>query len=154
LTFKSIDTREITKLSITRNPVEVLHVVLSDPKACQILERKYIANNDGVEGHVIANHANLSPFGFYRLTLFLREHNMIEKKNQKYFITLFGRAVYNAKRLLQKAIDNYHKLKVIDFLEEQQIPEPELNKIIDICIDDHQLKDILTARKNSGSCNG
>ena len=60
---------------------------------------------------------------------------------------------YNAKRLLQKAVD--HKLKVIDFLEEQQqIPGPELNKIIDICIDDYQLNDILTARKNSGSCNG
>jgi hypothetical protein len=80
---------------------------------------------------------------------------MIEKKNQKYFITFFGRAVYNAEKLLQKAIDNYHKLKVIDFLEEQgQIPESELNKIIEICIDDHQLKDILNARKNSGSCNG
>jgi hypothetical protein len=147
LTFKSV-------YEDTRNPVEVLDV-LSDPKACQILERTYVANNDGVEGHVIANHANLSPSGFYRLTLFLREQNMIEKKNQKYFITVFGRAVYNAKRLLQKAIDNYHKLKVIDFLEEQdQIPESELNKIIDICIDDHQLKDILNARKNSGSCNG
>jgi hypothetical protein len=141
-------------LAITRNPVEVLDV-LSDPKACRILERTYIANNDGVEGHVIANHTNLSPSGFYRRTLFLREQNMIEKKNQKYFITVFGRAVYNAKKLLQKAIDNYHKLRVIDSLEEQeQIPESELNKIIDICIDDHQLKDILNARKNSRSCNG
>jgi hypothetical protein len=139
-------------LAIIRNPVVD---VLSDPKACQILERTYVANNDGVEGHVIANHANLSPSGFYRLTLFLGEQKMIEKKNQKYFITVFGRAVYNAKRLLQKAIDNYYKLKVIDFLEEQdQIPESELNKIIDICIDDHQLKDILNARKNSGSRNG
>lgn len=139
---------------MTNNTVQVLDV-LSDPKACKILESTYAANNDGVEGQVIANHANLSPSGFYRLTLSLREHNMIEKKNQKYFITFFGRAVYNAKKLLQKAIDNYYKLKVIDFLEEQdQILESELNKIIDICIDDHQLKDILNARKNSGSCNG
>lgn len=108
-----------------------------------------------MEGHVIANHVNLSPSEFYRLALSLREQNMIEKKNQKYYITFFGRAVYNARKLLQKAIDNYHKLKVIDFLEEQgQIPESELNKIIEICIDDHQLKDILNARKNSGSCNG
>jgi hypothetical protein len=140
-------------LAITRNPIQVLDI-LSDPKACQILERTYAANNDGVEGHVIANHARLSPSGFYKLTLSLQEQNMIEKKNQKYFITFFGRAVYNAKRLLQKAVDNYHKLKVIDFLEEQQqIPGPELNKIIDICIDDYQLKDILTARNNLGSPN-
>ena len=136
-------------MAITRNPIEVLEV-LSDPKACQILERTYVANNDGVEGHVIANHANLSPSGFYRLTLSLREHNMIERKNQKYFITFFGRAVFNAKRLVQKAIDNYHKLHVIDTLEEQeQIPQTELNKLIEIFIDDHQLKDILINRKQS-----
>ncbi len=142
-------------MAVTRNPVEVLDV-LSDPKACQILERTYVANNDGVEGHVIANHANLSPSGFYRLTLSLREQNMIEKKNQRYFITFLGKTVYNARRILQKAIDNYHKLKIIDLLEEQhQIPEPELKRIIEICIDDHQLKDILTTRrKDSSSCNG
>jgi hypothetical protein len=139
----------LASLAITSNTVQVLDV-LSDPKACQILERTYVANNDGVEGHVIANHANLSPSGFYRLTLSLREHNMIERKNQKYFITFFGRAVFNAKRLVQKAIDNYHKLHVIDTLEEQeQIPKTELNKLIEIFIDDHQLKDILINRKQS-----
>ena len=136
-------------MAITSDTVQVL-VILSDPKACQILERTYVANNDGVEGHVIANHANLSPSGFYRLTLSLREYNMIERKNQRYFITFFGRAVFNAKRLVQKAIDNYHKLHVIDTLEEQeQIPQTELNKLIEIFIDDHQLKDILINRMQS-----
>jgi hypothetical protein len=136
-------------LTVSGNPIQVLDV-LSDPRAYQVLERTYVSNAKGVEGHVIANHANLSPTGFYRLMLSLREHNMIEKKNQRYFITIFGTAVYNAKRLVEKAIDNYHKLKVIDLLEEQhQIPEPELNKIINICIDDHQLKDILINRKQS-----
>ena len=123
-------------------------IVLSDPKACQILETTFVANEDGVEGHIIATLANLSPSGFYRLMLSLREKNMIEKKNQRYFITFLGKTVYNARRILQKAIDNYQKLNVIDSLEEQhQIPEPELKRIIEICIDDHQLKDILTTRR-------
>jgi hypothetical protein len=135
-------------LATISDTVQVL-VILSDPKACQILETTYVANEDGVEGHIIANHANLSPSGFYRLTLLLREKNMIEKKNQRYFITFLGKTVYNARRILQKAIDNYHKLNAIDLIEEQhQIPEPELKKIIEICIDDHQLKDILTTRRN------
>jgi hypothetical protein len=134
-------------LAITSDTVQVL-VILSDPKACQILETTYVANEDGVEGHIIANHAKLSPSGLCRLTLSLRENNMIEKKNERYFITFLGKAVYNARRMLQKAIDNYHKLYVIDLLEEQhQIPEPELKRIIEICIDDHQLKDILTTRR-------
>jgi hypothetical protein len=137
-------------LAIISDTVQVLFI-LSDPKACQILETTYVANEDGVEGHIIANHANLSPSGFYRLTLLLREKNMIEKKNQRYFITFLGKTVYNARRILQKAIDNYHKLNAIDLIEEQhQIPEPELKRIIEICIDDHQLKDILiTRRKDS-----
>jgi predicted transcriptional regulator len=142
-------------LAITSNKGQVL-IVLSDPKACQILETTYVANEEGVEGHIIANHANLSPPGFDRLMLSLREKNMIEKKNKRYFITFLGKTVYNARRILQKAIDNYHKLNVIDLLEDQhQIPEPELKRIIEICIDDHQLKDILiTRRKDSLSCNG
>jgi predicted transcriptional regulator len=142
-------------LPITSDTGQVL-IVLSDPKAYQILETTYVANEEGVEGHIIANHANLSSSGFYRLMLSLREKNMIEKKNQRYFITFLGKTVYNARRILQKAIDNYHKLNVIDSLEEQhQIPEPELKRIIEICIDDRQLKDILTTkRKDSLSCNG
>ena len=137
-------------MAITSDTSQVL-IVLSDPKACQILETTYVANEEGVEGHIIANHANLSPSGFSRLMLSLREKNMIEKKNQRYFITFLGKTVYNARRILQKAIDNYHKLIVIDLLEEQhQIPEPELKRIIEICIEDHQLKDILiTRRKDS-----
>ena len=142
-------------MAITSDTGQAL-IVLSDPKACQILETTYVANEEGVEGHIIANHANLSPTGFYRLMMSLREKNMIEKKNQRYFITFLGKTVYNARRILQKAIDNYHKLNVIDLLQDQhQIPEPELKRIIEICIDDHQLKDILTTkRKCSLSCNG
>jgi hypothetical protein len=102
----------------------------------------------GVGADIMADHVNLSPSRLHRLMLSLQEKNMIEKKDQRYFITFFGKAVYNAKRLLQKSMDIYHKLKIIDLLEEQyQNPEPEFNKIIDICIDDHQLKDILTNGK-------
>jgi hypothetical protein len=133
-------------LTISDNPIQILDV-LSDPKACQILERTYVADDEGIEGHAIASHANLSPSRFYRLMLWLREQNMIEKKNQRYFITFFGVAVYKARMVIQKAIDNYPKLRIIDSLEEQeQIPSFELNKIIDICIGDHQLKDILINR--------
>jgi predicted transcriptional regulator len=142
-------------LAITSDTGQFL-IVLSNPKACRILETTYVANEEGVEGHIIANHANLSPSGFYRLMLSLREKNMIERKNQRYYITFLGKAVYNTRRILQKAIDNYPKLNVIDLLEEQhRIPEPELKRIIEICIDDHQLKDILTTRrKDSWSYNG
>jgi hypothetical protein len=120
--------------------IQVLDV-LSDPKACIILGRTYGSNDDGIAGHVIAKQANLGPAGFYRLMSALREQNLIEKRNQRYFITFLGIAAYNAKMLVQKALDNYHRLKVIDSLKEQdQIPPSEINKIIDVFIEDYQLK--------------
>lgn len=125
----------------------LIHIinVLSDPKACIVLGRTYGSNDEGIAGHVIAKQANLGPAGFYRLMSVLREHNLIVKRNQRYFITFLGMAAYDAKMLVQKALDNYHRLKVIDSLkEQQQIPPSEINKIIDIFIDDYQLKRILT----------
>jgi hypothetical protein len=102
-------------------------------------------NDDGIASDAIANQAKLSPLEFSRLMSSLRKYNMIEKRQQRYFITFFGKAVFNSKKLVQKALDNYHKLKAIDSLEEQQqIPASELTKIIDIFVEDHQLKDILT----------
>jgi hypothetical protein len=74
----------------------------------------------------------------------LQEQHLIEKRNRKYFITIIGRAVYNTKGLIEKALRHYCKLKVIDSLIEQQdIPVSELHKIIDTLIDDYQLKGIL-----------
>jgi hypothetical protein len=74
----------------------------------------------------------------------LREQNLIEKRKQRYFITLFGSTVYSAKRIVQKALDNYYSLKVIDSLKEQrEISATELNELIGIFIEDYQLKDIL-----------
>ena len=88
-------------MAITSDTGQVL-IVLSDPKACQILETTYVANEDGVEGHIIANHANLSPSGFYRLMLSLKEKNMIEKKNQRYLITFFGRGYMTPRDYFKK----------------------------------------------------
>ena len=125
------------------NIIKVLDL-LCDPKACYVLDRIYEAHDNGAEGYVIANQANLSPARFYRLMSSLREQSLIEKRKQRYFITLFGSTVYSAKRIVQKALDNYYRLKVIDSLKEQrEISVTELNELIGIFIEDYQLKDIL-----------
>ena len=115
--------------------------MLSDTNVCDVLKTVYAADNSGVD---FANQAKLPPTKIYPLMSMLQEHHLIEKRNQKYFITPFGRAVYNTKGLIEKALRHYCKLKVIDSLKEQQdIPVSELHKVIDTLIDDYQLKDIL-----------
>jgi predicted transcriptional regulator len=127
-------------MATTDNTIQILNM-LSDTNVCDVLKTVYAADNSGVD---FANQAKLPPTKIYPLISMLQEQHLIEKRNRKYFITIIGRAVYNTKGLIEKALRHYCKLKVIDSLIEQQdIPVSELHKVIDTLIDDYQLKDIL-----------
>ena len=127
-------------MATTDNTIQILNM-LSDTNVCDVLKTVYAADNSGVD---FANQAKLPPTKIYPLISMLQEQHLIEKRNRKYFITIIGRAVYNTKGLIEKALRQYCKLKVIDSLIEQQdIPVSELHKVIDTLIDDYQLKDIL-----------
>ena len=130
-------------LATADNTFQILNL-LSDTNVYNILKTIYAADNSGVEGQVITNQVKLPPTKFYPLMSILQEQHLIEKRNQKYFITIIGRAVYDTMGLIEKALRYYCKLKVIDSLKEQQdIPASELHRVIDTLIDDYQLKDIL-----------
>jgi predicted transcriptional regulator len=127
-------------MATTDNTIQILNM-LSDTNVCDVLKTVYAADNSGVD---FANQAKLPPTKIYPLISMLQEQHLIEKRNRKYFITIIGRAVYNTKGLIEKALRHYCKLKLIDSLIEQQdIPVSELHKVIDTLIDDYQLKDIL-----------
>lgn len=133
----------LIRLITDNNTTQILDLI-SNTKVCYILKTVYAANNCGIKGQAITEQAKLPPVKFYPLMSMLQEESLIEKRNRKYFITFLGRVVYNAKRLVEKAVNHQYELKVIDSLKEQQeLPEPDLQKIIDTLIDDHQLKDIL-----------
>jgi predicted methyltransferase len=85
--------------------------MLSDTNVCDVLKTVYAADNSGVD---FANQAKLPPTKIYPLISMLQEQHLIEKRNRKYFITIIGRAVYNTKGLIEKALRHYCKLKVID----------------------------------------
>jgi predicted transcriptional regulator len=121
-------------LATTDNTIHILSL-LSDTNVYDVLRTVYVADNSGVD---FTNQAKLP------LMSMLQEHRLIEKRDRKYFITIIGRAVYNTKGLIEKALRHYSKLKVIDSLiERQDIPVSVLHKVIDTVIEDYQLKDIL-----------
>jgi hypothetical protein len=104
----------------------------------------YAANDLGVEGSVIIDKAGLSPASFRTSMCILQDQNLVERRNGKYLITFLGRAMYNVQKLLEKAVNHYYQLKVIDSIREKQdLSMSEFYKIIDIMIQDYQLKDIL-----------
>lgn len=133
----------LLKLVTSTNTCQFLNV-LSNSKACLILKTTYEANDLGVAEGVIMDKAGLTHSSFDTSMSMLQDQNLIERRNGKNLITFLGKAVYNVRILLEKAVNHYHHLKVIDsIIEKQELSMSEFYKIIDIMIEDYQLKDNL-----------
>src|SRR5712691_9805025 len=72
---------------------------------------------------------------------------LVTRKNGNYFVTSFGKIVYEAQMLIEKGIQNYWKLKAIDSIESSpgspRMPAEEYNRLIATLIECNQIKDIL-----------
>jgi predicted transcriptional regulator len=133
----------LLKLVTSTNTCQILNV-LSNSKACLILKTTHEANDLGVAEGVIMDKAGLTHSSFHTSMSMLQDQSLIERRNGKYLITFLGKAVYNVRILLEKAVNHYHHLKVIDsIIEKQELSMSEFYKIIDIMIEDYQLKDNL-----------
>jgi hypothetical protein len=134
---------DLLKLVTSTNTCQILNV-LSNSKACLILKTTHEANDLGVAEGVIMDKAGLTHSSFHTSMSILQDQSLIERRNGKYLITFLGKAVYNVRIILEKAVNHYHQLKVIDsIIEKQELSMSEFYKIIDIMIEDYQLKDIL-----------
>jgi hypothetical protein len=57
--------------------------------------------------------------------------------------------IYNAQTVIEKAVNNYWRLKAIDSLEiSNDLPEEERRKLIDSLLDNNQIKEILYKKCN------
>jgi hypothetical protein len=70
---------------------------------------------------------------------------LVKRQRGRYLLTAFGKVIYSAQMSLEakieRALNNYWKLKAIDSLE---MPSREENdKVISMLIDNQEIKDIL-----------
>jgi len=72
---------------------------------------------------------------------------LVMKKSSEYFLTSFGKVVYESHMLVGHAIENYWKLKAIDSIEtmstERDLCSEERKKIIESLIESNNIKNIL-----------
>jgi hypothetical protein len=67
----------------------------------------------------------------------------VKRKSGRYFLTAAGKVVYDSQILIETAINNYWKLKVIDSLEPKDLSEDEYAKVVNTLIDNTKLREII-----------
>jgi len=106
------------------------------------------AENSGV----LKTKVELTRKQYYSRMSGLLNAGLITRKNGNYFLSSFGKVVYEARMLIEKGIQNYWKLKAIDSIESSpgspQLPAEEYNRLITNLIEDNKIKDMLVHNNN------
>ena len=111
----------------------------------------YPIDSDGlIDTQLLISKVNLTRKQYYSRISTLISSGLVKRSNGKYLLTSLGKVAYGANSLIDKAINEYWKLKAIDALEAKSssgILDEERKKIVDMLIDDYELKSMLATGK-------
>lgn len=101
-----------------------------------------------INTQLLMSKVNLTRKQYYSRVSTLVSSGLVKRSNGKYILTSLGRVAYSASDLIDKAIHNHWKLKAIDALDMKSSSEglEERDKIVDLLIDDHKLRNILNSK--------
>jgi DNA-binding HxlR family transcriptional regulator len=122
---------------------EVMNLI-SDDKSLLIFKTIFLASGDSSEN--LRTQLKLTKKQYYSRISRLTKAGLVNRQKGRYFVTAFGRVIYDAQRLLGSAVKTYWKLKAIDSLGDK-MPSEERMKIIDLMIGNSQIKEILLSTK-------
>jgi len=129
---------------------------ISNEKALIVLKTIALGK---VDGNIVRSKTKLTSKQHYSRMSALLKAGLVKRKSGRYNLTAFGKVVYDAQATIENAINNYWKLKAVDSIIEisDELPKEEFNKIVDILIDNQQIKDRLiigrTAQEKDLSAN-
>lgn len=123
---------------------------ISDSKA--LLLFKAIAASDNDCSKILITKLNLTRKQFYSRIEELMNADLVKRIRGRYILTSLGKIIFSMILKMETAIEYYWKLKAIDSIllsANTAAPEQESHKILDMLIDDHQIKDLFIANNNS-----
>ena len=118
----------------------ILHAI-SDDKSLVLFNAIAIDRSD-----FLISKVNLTCKQYYSRMSNLIQSDLVSRKNNRYFLTSFGKIVYDAQKTIEMAAKDRWKLKAIDSIiraDSRGLPAEEFNKIINTLIKNQQIKDIL-----------
>lgn len=116
---------------------------LSDYKTERVF--KTISTNDDLKSETLMAKLGLSKRQYYDRIRNLVEAGLIRRYKGKYKISSFGKVVLNLQRVAERTSQIHWKLEAIDNIkmsDKSKIAEIDYLKIIDILLDDIEIKDI------------
>ena len=112
----------------------------------------YTTNKRGsINTQLLTSKVNLTRKQYYSRISNLISSGLVTRSNGIYKLTSLGRVAYSANALLDQAIHDHWKLKAIDALESKSssgILDEEREKIVDMLIDNYELKGILRSKRS------
>ena len=115
---------------------------ISDKQSLELF--RYIAGTNG-DSDALRAKLNLTRKQYYSRLSRMTKAGLVKRKNGKHFLTAFGKVVYDAQTIIEKAVNNFWKLKAVDSLElSNDLPEEERLKLIDGLLDNNDIKQILS----------
>jgi hypothetical protein len=113
---------------------------ICDTKSLKLFEAISVK---GLDSEDLSVQLKLSRKEFYSRISRLTKLGMVKRKNQKHFLTAFGKIVYDGLITIKKAAENDYKLRAIDSMDLSDITKYERSKLIDSLLEDKKIKEIL-----------
>jgi predicted transcriptional regulator len=127
----------ITMVSVS----ETLRAICND-KSLVLFNTIALASGDS---NILISRLNLTRKQYYSRMSDLTNAGLILRNNGKYFLTSFGKVVYEAQELIGNAVQHLSKLKAIDSIETHEFPAEERNRIVDTLINNSKIKEVLVS---------
>lgn len=125
--------------------------VISDDNSLVLFNTIALAPGDS---DILKTTVQLTRKQYYSRMSGLVKAGLVTRKNGDYFVTSFGKIVYDAQLMIGKAVESYWKLKALDSFglsssANPQLPAEEYNKVIDVLMNGKdEIKDILRKFNN------
>jgi hypothetical protein len=134
---------QTTIMAVLQTADRVL-TAISDKESLELF--KFIAiNNEDSDG--LRTKTNLTRKQYYSRLSRMTKVGLVKRKKGKHSLTAFGKVVYDAQTIIEKAVNNYWTLKAIDSIEvSNDLPEEERIKLIDSLLGNSHIKEILCSK--------
>jgi predicted transcriptional regulator len=117
---------------------------ISDDKSLSIFQT--IANASSSTEQISLTRLSLTRKQYYSKISAMMKVGLIKRQSGRYYLTPFGKVIYCCTMTAKNALDNYYNLKAIEATEVSGLPSEEIGKLIDVLIDNQQIKEFITKK--------